>query len=103
MLLRERHKDLQGLGVEVVAISVDHLPSLKVFDKALAEFPFPLAADWLRGVTRQFGVLDEEQQVARRVLLLCDRQAVVHHVVDDFRPEQADRFAKLMDVARALQ
>ncbi|MFZ5817729.1 MAG: redoxin domain-containing protein [Bacillota bacterium] len=103
MLLSERHKDLQGLGVEVVAISVDHLPALKVFDKALAEFPFPLAADWHRGICRQYGFLDEEQQVSRRALLLCDGQAVVRHVVDHFLPGQTDRLEGLLATARGMR
>ena len=103
MLLRERHKDLQGLGVQVVGISVDHLPALKVFDKALAEFPFPLAADWHRGICRQYGVLDEEQQVARRVLVLCDQGAIIRHVVDQFTPDQIQRLDQLIAAAARLQ
>lgn len=99
MLLRERHKDLQGLGVQVVSISVDHLPALRVFDAAQAQFPFPLAADWHRGICRQYGVLDEEKQTARRVLMLGDRQARVAHVVDNFTPDQLDRFEELLAMA----
>lgn len=88
MLLRERHRHLQGLGVQVAAISVDHLPSLRVFDAALSQFPFPLAADWHRGICRAYGVLDEEKQAARRVLMLFDEQAILQSVVDDFDPAQ---------------
>lgn len=103
MLVRHRHKDLQGLGVEVVGISADHLPALRVFDAALAQFPFPLAADWHRGICRAYGVLDEEKQTARRALMLCDSQAVVRHVLDNFTPEQTDRFEALLSTARTLQ
>lgn len=103
MLLRQRHKDLQGLGVQVVGVSVDHLPALRVFDAAMAQFPFPLAADWHRGICRAYGVLDEEKQVARRVLMLCDEQTLVRHVVDDFKPDQTDRFEALLETARHLQ
>jgi len=102
VLLRERHKDLQGLGVEVVGLSVDHVASLRVFDAALARFPFPLVADWHRGTCRAYGVLNEESQAARRVLMLCDGRAVVRHVVDDFKPDQTERFEQLLAAARAL-
>jgi peroxiredoxin len=102
VLLRERHKDLQGLGVEVVGVSVDHLPALKVFDAALAHFPFPLAADWHRSICRSYGVLDEEKQTARRVLLLGDREGKVAQVVDNFTPDQTDRLAELIAVAARL-
>jgi peroxiredoxin len=102
VLLRRRHEHLQGLGVEVLAISVDHLPALRVFDKALAEFPFPLAADWHRGICRQYGVLDEEKQTARRVLMLFDRHAVLKESVIDFDPAEPERMDRLVRGAPAL-
>lgn len=100
MVLRERYRDLQGLGVQAVGVSVDSLPSLRVFDAAMAQFPFPLASDWLRGICREYGVLDEAKQTARRVLVLADSQAIVRHVVEDFRPEQTARLDELIAVAR---
>jgi alkyl hydroperoxide reductase subunit AhpC len=103
VLLRKRHEHLQGLGVKTLAISVDHLPALRVFDSAAAQFPFPLAADWHRGICRHYGVLDEEKQAARRVLTLVDKQSVIRHVVMDFTPEQTDQLDGLMNVAATLQ
>jgi alkyl hydroperoxide reductase subunit AhpC len=102
VLLRQRHQDLQGLGVQVVAISVDHVASLRVFDAALAQFPFPLAADWHRGICRAYGVLNEEAQAARRVLALYDGGAVLRAVVDPFDPAVPDQFAGLLAAARQM-
>lgn len=102
MLLRKRHKDLQGLGVEAVAMSVDHIAALRVFDAALARFPFPLAADWHRGICRGYGVLNEESQAARRVFMLFDRTAVLRHVVDPFDPEHPETLDGLLAAARGL-
>lgn len=102
MLLRKRHKDLQGLGVKVVGISADHLPSLRVFDAAQAQFPFPLAADWHRGICRQYGVLHEEKQIARRVLMFFDEAAIARHLVWDFDPSQPSRLDELLQTASAL-
>ncbi len=96
-----RHDDLQGLGVQVLAVSVDHLPALRVFDAAMAEFPFPLLADWHRGICRAYGVLNEESQAARRVLMLCDAQGKVRYLVDDFDPiKHPERLDELMRAAR---
>lgn len=97
-----RHQDLQGLGVQVVGISVDHVASLRVFDAALARLPFPLAADWHRGICRAYGVLNEESQAARRVLMLCDPAGTVRHVVDDFDPARPEQLQALIDQARQL-
>jgi peroxiredoxin len=103
VLLRKRHKDLQGLEVQVLGVSVDHLPSLKVFDAALSQFPFPLAADWHRGICRQYGVLDEEKQAARRVLMLCDAQGVVRQAVMDFDPARPEDLDALVQAAKGLK
>jgi peroxiredoxin len=79
---------------------VDHLAALRVFDAALAQFPFPLLADWHRGICRAYGVLNEESQAARRVLMLCDAQGTVRHVVDDFDPQKhPERLDELIRVA----
>ena len=96
MLLRERHRDLQGLGVQVAAISVDHVASLRVFDAALAQFPFPLAADWHRGICRAYGVLNEETQASRRVLMLFDSTATLQAAVDPFDPAVPEQLEKLL-------
>ena len=102
MLLRQRHQDLQGLGVQVVAISVDHVAALRVFDAALARFPFPLAADWHRGICRAYGVLNEETQAARRVLALYDDKAVLREMVDPFDPAVPEPFEGLLAAARQI-
>ena len=101
-MLRKRQTDLQGLGVELCAISVDHLPALRGIDAAQSRFPFPLAADWHRGICRGYGVLDEESQVARRVLMLCDGQGVVRDTVVDFHPETVGRLDALVHTAGSL-
>jgi peroxiredoxin len=104
VLLRRRHDDLQGLGVQVAGVSVDHLPALRVFDAAMAQFPFPLLADWHRGICRAYGVLNEESQAARRVLVLCDAQGIIRHVVDDFDPrQQPERLDEVIMAAGQLQ
>lgn len=85
----------------MLGVSVDHLPALRVFDAALAQFPFPLLADWHRGICRAYGVLNEESQAARRVLMLCDGLGKVRYVVEDFDPvKDAARIDELMRVVR---
>lgn len=102
MLLRKRHKDLQGLGVQAVAVSVDHLPAQKVFHAAMAEFPFPLAADWLKQMSRDYDVLEPKNLTARRVFYLIDGAAVVRHAVVDFDPAHPETLDALVNTARML-
>jgi len=85
-----------------VAISVDHLPALTVMNAALARFPFPLAADWHRGICRGYGVLDEQKQAARRVLMLFDREGSLRQILPDIDPTQPDLLEPLFETARTL-
>lgn len=84
-----------------MAISVDHLPAQRVFNAASGQFPFPLAADWHRGICRSYGVLDEEHQTARRVLMLCDEQSIIRHVVDNFDPSRPELLDQLLHAVPA--
>lgn len=86
--------------MQVVGISVDHVAALRVFDAALAQFPFPLAADWHRGICRAYGVLNEEAQAARRVFALYDGEAVLRAAVDPYDPVVPGQLEGLLEAAR---
>jgi alkyl hydroperoxide reductase subunit AhpC len=41
---------------------------------------FPILSDWKRDVSRKYGILDEENGVARRTTFVIDTNGVVQHV-----------------------
>ena len=47
-------------------MSVDMVPSLNAFCEKLGGLPFPIASDWRRAVSRDYGVLNEEGGFAAR-------------------------------------
>ncbi len=64
--------ELQQLGAELVAISVDGVWSHMAFANA-RQLQFPLPDDRPRGTTaRAYGVYDARRQVAKRALLVID-------------------------------
>lgn len=65
-----------GQNVEVIPISVDALPSLKVYRKQEKIAPH-LVTDLKRSISRSYGVLNEEKFTARRSYFLIDREGVV--------------------------
>ncbi|MBI1809362.1 MAG: redoxin domain-containing protein [Gemmatimonadetes bacterium] len=84
--------------VAVVPISVDAVPSLKVF-KAQHQMAVELASDFKREVARAYGVLNEEKFFANRAYVLIDKQGVVRwsHVeaVNGQRRENAEILAEI--------
>jgi peroxiredoxin len=60
----------------VLPISVDQVPSLKVFAEQ-EKVTVPLLSDSRREVSRAYGVLDEEKFWSRRAYVLIDENGVV--------------------------
>lgn len=66
----------ESKDVEVIPISVDAVPSLKVF-REKAHIGPELASDFRRDTARAYGVLNEDQFFANRAYFLIDKQGVV--------------------------
>ena len=65
-----------GQNVEVIPISVDALPSLRVYREQEKIGPH-LVTDLKRSISRSYGVLDEEKFTARRSYFLIDKEGTV--------------------------
>ncbi len=93
--LREHHDVLRGLGVTVLAVSVDSTFALRTWSDREG-FPFALLSDfWPHGgVARDYGVFDDGRGVARRGTFLIDAGGTVrwtaHTPVD--RPRDVDEY-----------
>jgi peroxiredoxin len=53
-------------------VSTDSVFTLRVFEASLGGLPFRLGSDWMRDVSRTYGVLVEEQGFARRSTFVID-------------------------------
>ncbi len=75
-----RPRRIQGagaaLGVEVLPISVDAVPSLKEF-RSKYHMKVDLLSDFKREASRAFGVLREDAFFSKRSYFLVDREGVV--------------------------
>ena len=68
--------DFGNRDVEVVPISVDAVPSLRVY-KAQEGLVQELVSDFRRDVSRAYGVLDEKKFYSKRSYFLIDREGIV--------------------------
>jgi len=81
----DRSDEFRKLGAEVLAVSVDskysHLAWLETPRKkgGLGELKIPLLADLTKSVSRDYGVLLENDGVAYRGLFLIDPRGVLRH------------------------
>jgi peroxiredoxin (alkyl hydroperoxide reductase subunit C) len=88
---------------DVIGISTDSVYCHQAWQEfALGRLAFPLAADVTHAVSRDYGVLIEDEGVARRALFIIDPQGVVRYqVVHDDNVGRS--VAEALRVLRALR
>jgi peroxiredoxin len=74
--MRDHHDQFADRGVTVLPISVDHTYSLEEY-KAKHHMSVDLLSDFMREVSRRYGVLLEERGYANRAYFLLDDNGVI--------------------------
>jgi peroxiredoxin len=78
-----RYRDNAGkfneTNTAVFGVSVDSTWANKAFREQLG-IDFPILSDGKRDVARKYGILDEENGVARRTTFVIDTNGVVQHI-----------------------
>ncbi len=80
-------------------ISVDSFAANKRFATDL-NLTFPLLSDFKRTVSKEYGVLDEANGVARRVTFVIDKQGIIRHIEagkEAIDPTGAHKACSLLD------
>jgi peroxiredoxin 2/4 len=92
--------DLEDLGAEVLAISTDSVYCHQAWiEFALGKLGFPLASDVTQQVSRDYGVLIEDQGIAQPAVFIVDpRGTVRYEVVHDL-----DTGRNVQEIVRVFQ
>jgi len=87
------------MNVQVLGISVDHVPCLKAWAESLGGISFPLLSDfWPHGeAAKKYGVLRSEGH-SERAIFIMDQEGIIRyidiHAIDD-QPNNEVLFAEL--------
>ena len=78
---RANLEEFKKMGVDILQISADTVPSLKAWSEQLGGIPFPLLSDyWPHGaVGKAYGVFNEERGMDSRAVFLVDDKGVIRH------------------------
>ena len=94
-----------GKGVEILPVSVDSTASLREFKNKL-EMKTELLSDFKRGISRAYGVLNEDRFYSNRAYFLIDKEARVRwsHVEGNNgeRRENSEIFAAIKLLSQDL-
>jgi len=83
----ERYQEFQEAGCEILGVSVDSIHSHRAWiktppeQKGLGPINYPLASDITKQVSRDYGVLVEEEGVALRGLFIIDPEGIIRYQV----------------------
>ena len=66
----------------MIGISVDSVPANKVFADQIG-VKFPLLSDFMRTVTKDYGIFNEERGFANRTTFVVDKNGVIQHIDKD--------------------
>ena len=101
--IRDHVADLSGESTEILAISVDHMFSLRAYAERDG-YEFSLLSDyWPHGdVARAYGIFDDEVGCAGRATFIVDRDGVVRWSVANAIPD-ARSLADYQGVIGSLQ
>ena len=78
---RANLEEFKKLGVEILQISADPIPSLKAWAEQLGGIPFPLLSDyWPHGaVGKAYGVFNDERGMDKRSAFVVDAQGIIRY------------------------
>jgi peroxiredoxin (alkyl hydroperoxide reductase subunit C) len=64
----------------VLGISTDNLPSQSHWAKEVLKLSYPLGSDFMRGVSKSYGVLREDAGIANRTTFVLDGEGKIQHI-----------------------
>lgn len=99
----KRYDEFVKLGADVLAVSVDSQYSHQAWiNSSLGKIRFPIASDITKSVSRDFGVLIEEDGIALRGLFIIDPHGILKYsVVNDLNVGRS--VGETVRVLQALQ
>lgn len=76
-----RTEEFNKLGAEVLACSIDSVYSHLAWTKELGKLNYPLMSDITKDVSRDYGILIEDEGVALRGLYIIDPEGLLKYMV----------------------
>jgi len=91
------------LNAEILQISADTIPSLKVWAEQLGGLPFPLLSDYWPhgGIGKAYGVFNDERGMDKRSAFVLDGQGVIRYA-KVYEPGTIPESKELLEQLRKL-
>ena len=90
------------MNVQVLGISVDHIPVLKAWAESIGGISYPLISDfWPHGeIAKQYGVFREDEGRSERAIFIIDKEGIVQYVDIHDIDQQPDNQVLFKEIQR---
>jgi peroxiredoxin len=89
---KEDYKRFEQLDAEVLAISVDHIHSHRVFAASMGTLPYPLVSDWHKQTVKNYDVFNEKGETAIRSVFVVNKARVITYVNTSFKADKKEDY-----------
>jgi peroxiredoxin len=76
----------------VLAISVDHIHSHRVFAASMGTLPYPLLSDWHKKTVNDYHVYNAKGEVAKRSVFVVDKNGVITYLNTSFKADKQEDY-----------
>jgi peroxiredoxin len=86
----------------VLAISVDHIHSHRVFAASMGTLPYPLVSDWHKQTTKDYKVFNEKGEVASRSVFVINKDGVISYLNTSFKADKKEDYETVFSELKKL-
>lgn len=91
------------MGAEVLAISVDHIHSHRVFAASMGTLPYPLLSDWFKQTTKEYRVFNEKGEVAIRSVFVVNKEGIISYINTNFKADKKEDYETVFSELEKLK
>jgi peroxiredoxin len=91
------------LGAEILAISVDHIHSHRVFEASMGTLPYPLLSDWHKKTVKDYKVFNEKGETAIRSVFILNKEGVIAYTNTSFKADKKEDYEAVFNELGKLQ
>lgn len=89
---KEDYKRFEQLNAEVLAISVDHIHSHRVFGASMGMLPYPLLSDWHKKMAKDYKVFNLNGETAIRSVFVVNKEGVITYLNTSFKADKKEDY-----------
>jgi peroxiredoxin len=89
---KEDYKRFEHLDAEVLAISVDHIHSHRVFAASMGTLPYPLLSDWHKQTVKDYYVFNSKGETAIRSVFVVNKDGIITYINTTFKADKKEDY-----------